>query len=118
MPSGNRGTACPDEPPTRQINPQCVAHQVGDPDGRIDAVPYASLAGKKLDAWCMIATTRIEKLTFTAFGFSYPQPRFCMPRTIALCVFSYRHIELVLHKEQRCIIVLRQDHRRREQQVA
>src|SRR6202040_46244 len=52
----SHGAACPDEPPTRQINPQCVAQRVdANRSRRTDRWrACASPAGQKREAWCMI----------------------------------------------------------------
>ena len=52
----SRGATGPDEPPTRQINPQCVAQRVdANRSRRTDRWrACASPAGQKREAWCMI----------------------------------------------------------------
>ena len=59
----SHGAACPYEPPTRQINPQCVAQRVdANRSRRTDRWrACASPAGQKREAWCMIqARTDLE----------------------------------------------------------
>src|SRR6202040_4337509 len=66
----SHGAACPDEPPTRQINPQCVAQRVdANRSRRTDRWrACASPAGQKREAWCMIQVSpEVAKNTQAAF---------------------------------------------------
>jgi hypothetical protein len=61
----SRGAACPDEPPTKQINPQCVAQRVDANRSRWTDRwrTYASPAGQKREAWCMIQARKRWELS-------------------------------------------------------